>query len=90
MAKRSMYTKRLGGQVAKNAKGSIDGKFHIVSSQTGKWAVVSEGSVRPVRAFGTQKEAVTFAKKYAVERSAGEVVIHGKDGSIRDRISYKS
>jgi hypothetical protein len=33
---------------------------------------------------------VSFAKRYAVERSAGEVVIHGKDGSIRDRISYKS
>jgi hypothetical protein len=90
MGNKSIYTKSLGYQVAENAKGSNDGKYHIVSSQTGKWAVVSEGSVRPVRSFASQKKAVTFAKQYAASKSAGEVVIHGKDGKIRDRISYKA
>jgi hypothetical protein len=87
MAKKLIYTKRLGGAVAKDAKGSINKKFHIVSSQTGKWAVVSEGAIRPMRAFTTQRDAVTFAKQYAISKSAEEVVIHGKDGKIRNRIS---
>jgi hypothetical protein len=89
MAKASIYTKRLGGTVAKNAKGSIAKKFHIVSSQTGKWGVVSEGSSRPIRAFATQKAAVHFAKRYAVLKSVAEVVIHREDGRIRDRISSR-
>lgn len=87
MAKKSIYTKSLGGAVARDAKGSIDGKFHVVSSQTGKWVVVSEGAIRPMRAFVTQKAALVFAKKYALSRSAGEVVIHDKDGKIRERVS---
>jgi hypothetical protein len=86
MAKRSIYTKSLGGAVARGAKGSAHGKFHIISSGSDKWAIVLEGAIRPVRAFASQQAAVSFATQYAVSKSPGEVVIHGKDGSIINRI----
>ena len=87
MAKKIVYTKQLADAVAKDAKGTILGKFHIVSSQTGKWAVVYHGTVRPLRSFITQKAAISFAKNYAVAKSIGQLVIHGEDGSITHRVS---
>ena len=87
MARKSIYSKKLGGAVADSAKGSAPGKFHIISSQSGKWAVISDGTVRPVRAFYSRQKAGSFARQYALAQSAGEVVIHGEDGSIENRIS---
>ena len=45
MAKRLLYTKRLGAIVAKDAKGSADGKFHVILSLSNKWVVVVDGKV---------------------------------------------
>lgn len=88
MAGRSLYTKKLGGVVAKNANAVfLSGRYHVISGVSEKWAVVSEGRIRPVRTFLTREEAVSFAKKNA-QRTTGEVVIHGKTGQIKDTISY--
>ncbi len=87
MADRSMYTKSLGQAVANRAKGSGQGKFHIISSGTAKWVVVPEGAVKPIRSFLSRKSAVTFALEYAVTQAASEIVVHGKDGSIANRIA---
>lgn len=87
MAKKLTYTKTLGNAVSSAARDIKIGKYHVISAQTGRWAVVSEGATRPMRAFATQRAAVTFAKQYVVSNSTGEVVIHAKDGKIRDRIT---
>lgn len=87
MAGKSVYTKSLGFAVAKGAKGSAHGKFHVISVGADKWAVVSEGMIRAIRAFSSQEAAVSFAKQYAISKAAGELVIHARDGSIMNRIS---
>jgi hypothetical protein len=87
MAEKSLYTKRLGAAVASRARNGSSGRYHVISGEARKWSVVSEGSVRPFRAFDTKKEAVNFAKKTASKKT-GEVIVHAKTGQIRDMISY--
>jgi putative sterol carrier protein len=83
----SIYTKRLGRNVAKQAKGTI-GKYHIIPAQTNKWNIVAEGSLRPFKAFTSKDKAVRFAKKYVISVNAGQVIIHGLEGKILGQISY--
>lgn len=88
MAKRSLYTKKLGNDVAKSARPSNPIRYHVISGDSKKWTVVPEGSIRAVKAFSTQRQAITFAKHTAVKKS-GEVIIHGKTGQIIDLVSFK-
>jgi len=87
MARKSIYTKRLGGVVASAAQSTSVGKYHVISGESKKWTVVSEGRVRPVKVFATQRGAVNFAKRTA-SRMTGVVIVHGKTGQIKDTISY--
>jgi hypothetical protein len=86
MAKKSIYTRRLGNVVSKQAKGSV-GIYHVIPAQVNRWSVVAEGSVRPVKAFATKREAVIYAKERAGLKT-GEVIVHGADGKIQSRVSY--
>ena len=88
MARKSLYTKRLGIDVARSARPLHPIRYHVISGATNGWTVVPEGSVRGVKAFLTQTQAVTFAKQTA-SRKNGEVIIHGKTGQIRDLVSFK-
>ncbi len=86
-AGKSLYTKRLGAVVASRAQNATSGRYHVISGEARRWSVVSEGSVRAVRAFDSKKDAVSFAKKTALKKT-GEVIVHAKTGQIRDMISY--
>jgi hypothetical protein len=88
MARKSFYTKQLGATVANAARPENPGNYHVMStSQTGKWAVVPKGTVRAIKAFPTQKEAVLFAKQTA-SKNNGEVVVHDKSGLVKVKISF--
>lgn len=87
MAKKSLYTKKLGAKVASRAQSVSPGRYHVISGEAKKWTVVSGGSVRPVKSFSSQREAVDYAKQNASKKT-GEVIVHGKTGKIRDMISY--
>lgn len=87
MANKSLYTKKLGRTVARSAQPVKSGRYHVISASAEKWTVVPEGSVHAVKAFSTQKEAVTFAKQTA-SRKTGEVIVHGTAGQIRNRFSF--
>lgn len=59
---------------------------HVVPHE-GKWAVRSSGASRVGSIHDTQQAAVRAAVRGA--KSAGsEVVIHGRNGQIRDKDSY--
>lgn len=60
---------------------------HVVKASTGGWGVKGEGNKRNTKNFDTQKEAFEKARDMAIKQKS-EVLIHGKDGKIRDRNSY--
>lgn len=59
---------------------------HVVPYE-GDWAVRGAGNERVTAVFERQDDAIERAREIAINyRSA--VVIHRKDGSIRDRMNY--
>ena len=59
---------------------------HVVPHREG-WATKKEGAVRAGSVHDTQRDAIERAKEQA-KREKTEVVIHRKDGRIRDSDSY--
>lgn len=59
---------------------------HVVP-RDGAWAVRKTGSNRVTKTFGTQKEAITEARRLAREQRT-ELYIHSVDGRIRERETY--
>lgn len=51
------------------------------------WQVKSERSTRATKNFNTQREAIDFARDIARNQKS-ELVIHRKNGQIRDKDSY--
>lgn len=57
---------------------------HVVPEQ-GRWAVKTAGSNRVARVYATQAEAIDAAKKATTKDT--RVVIHGRNGRVRQTIS---
>jgi len=59
---------------------------HVVPNN-GQWAVKGEGNSKSTKNFDTQKEAIEFGKEIAKNQKS-ELVIHRKNGQIRDKDSF--
>jgi hypothetical protein len=59
---------------------------HVVPSD-GKWAVWAAGEKKATRIFETQGAAITVARRIA-RRQESELVIHARDGRIREKSAY--
>lgn len=59
---------------------------HVVPHPEG-WAVKGEGNQRYTAIYKYQEEAIDRAKDIALNYRS-DVIIHRKDGTIRDRLSY--
>ncbi|SKB89708.1 DUF2188 domain-containing protein [Macellibacteroides fermentans] len=59
---------------------------HVVPSGN-QWAVKGEGNSIKTRITQTQSEAIDIARTIA-RKELSELVIHGKDGRIRQKNSY--
>lgn len=59
---------------------------HVVKRVDG-WAVVGEGNSRDTSVHQRQSQAIERAREIA-QNQRSEVVIHGRDGKIRDKNSY--
>lgn len=60
---------------------------HVIPTGDGNWGVRGEGNTRITKITPTQSQAIEIAKDIAINQQA-EVVIHGRDGKIRDKDSY--
>lgn len=63
------------------------GKNQHVVPNNGKWSVKGEGNSKNTVITETQKEAINKAKEIAKNQSS-EVIIHGRNGQIRDKDSF--
>jgi uncharacterized protein YdaT len=59
---------------------------HVVPHKKG-WAVKREGNKRYTATYKRQAQAIRKARTLA-RRYKADVIIHGADGAIRDRMSY--
>jgi len=62
------------------------GNQHVTQKSNG-WAVTGAGNGKATVIVPTQREAIERAKPIA-SNQGGDVVIHGRDGKIRERNSY--
>ena len=63
------------------------GKNQHVVPNSNKWAVKGAGNEKYTKIVDTQKEAITIAREIAKNQHS-ELIIHRKDGVIRDKDSY--
>lgn len=59
---------------------------HVVPNN-GQWQVKRQDSEKATKNFETQKQAIDYARSIAIKQQS-ELVIHGRDGRIRDKDSY--
>lgn len=59
---------------------------HVVPHK-GDWAVKGEGNTRATAVFERQSQAIDVARTIARNQQS-ELVIHGRDGAIRDKDSH--
>ena len=59
---------------------------HVVPADSG-WAVKREGQRMPISQHRTQENGETAARPIA-RRDRGELIIHRRDGQIRDKDSF--
>lgn len=57
---------------------------HVVPNPQGGWDIKKPGSSRASSHHDTQAEAEARAKQILAGSGGGEVVIHGREGKIRD------
>lgn len=57
---------------------------HIVPNQGGGWDVRAPGAARASAHTATQADALRRARTIVGNAGGGEVVIHGRNGQIRD------
>lgn len=62
------------------------GNQHIVKRQDG-WGVLGEGNSRDTSRHPTQADAFEAGRRIA-ENQGGDVIIHDRDGRIRERNTY--
>ena len=58
-----------------------------VLPRTDGWAVKKAGAPKDTRVFSNQVQAIDFAKQVA-KNQGSELLIHSRDGRIRERNSY--
>lgn len=60
---------------------------HVTKRPDGSWQVKSEGNERASFVTNTQADAIQRGRELA-KRDKSELIIHGKDGKIREKNSY--
>jgi uncharacterized protein YdaT len=63
---------------------SKDSDRHVVPNADGGWDVKAPGSQRASSHEQTQADAIDRAREIVHNAGGGEVVIHGRNGQIRD------
>jgi uncharacterized protein YdaT len=63
------------------------GKNQHVVPHDGDWAIRGEGNERVTSVHDTQREAIDAAREIARNQQS-ELLIHGRDGLIRERDSH--
>lgn len=61
--------------------------YHVVPDGD-RWSLKQEGRERPTAQFDTQEAAVERGRREATKRGHSQLVVHGRDGRIKDERTY--
>ncbi|WP_163934366.1 DUF2188 domain-containing protein [Paraferrimonas sp. SM1919] len=61
--------------------------YSVHKNEGGEWCVTSSGTVRKEHKFGTKKQAIEAARKFAQQGKT--VIVHNKDGKVNQVIGLK-
>lgn len=81
-------TERVNLLIGKLERGSV-AVYSVVAREDG-WAVQKAGQERAVSVHATKDEALEHARAVAAEHRPSELVVHRKDGSVQDTVSYEA
>lgn len=87
VAARAERARKRSIRVTRGEEVRVAKDVHVVPSEGGKWAVKSEGASRARSVHGTQKDAIEAGRE-AARNAKSELLIHGRNGQIRERDSY--
>lgn len=60
---------------------------HVTPHQNGGWQVKGAGNSKATRVTSTQSDAIRIAREISKNQHS-ELVIHGRNGQIREKDSY--
>lgn len=86
LGKRSANNEALDLQLSRTQKTVKSKTVHVIPTD-GDWAVTREGG-KTARVFSTQREAIESARVMVRAHSSGQLVVHGRNGRIRDCETY--
>ncbi|SDA57288.1 DUF2188 domain-containing protein [Methanobrevibacter millerae] len=69
--------------------GGKKNQIHVVPNEDGTWANKKPNAKRASSLHQTQAEAIDSARGQAKREGNTEVIIHGRDGKIRNPNTYK-
>jgi hypothetical protein len=87
MGKNQHVVYRDGRWAVRGEGNSRISSYHVVSRSDGTWIVRESGEGRASKSFKNKSRAISFARS-AARGSRGELIVHGRDGRIRDHDSY--
>ncbi len=61
--------------------------YHVAPNIKGKWSVIKSGSIRALRTFCTQQDAIEYGRKLSID-SRSNLVIHRRDGTVQKKDTY--
>ncbi len=59
-------------------------RWHVIPGE-GRWIVLREEAQKATRVLPSEHEAVELARSLAEQQANGEVIIHHRDGTIKER-----
>ncbi len=62
--------------------------YHVIAKSNGEWSVKKTGAERSSGNFSTKRAAITSARRLVTKDGGGELIVHGKDGTVSRRDSY--
>lgn len=62
--------------------------YHVTPTDDGDWKVKERGADRAVKIVEDKSDALDFAKELAKNAGLGQVIVHGKDGTIQTEHTY--
>ncbi len=79
--KKSLYSETLAKKVANQAR--VSHSYHVIPRKN-NWAILKHGNKKASKIIKLKRSAISFAKKLAISASISRVIVHSKNGMVKE------